>query len=110
MSYDIYIGGSDLNYTYGLSRFFHDHIAGPDASTGLQAIDGLTGREAALVLSAAFERVQTTYLRGCEPYDKNMSIKYDPPTQWGSTMGALIFMGRVISACLNNPRSRVRVY
>jgi hypothetical protein len=110
MSYYIYIGDADLNYTYNLSRFFHDHIDGPDASTGLQAIDGLTGREAALVVSAAFERAQETYLRGSEPFDKNMSIKYDPPNQWGSTMGALLFMGRVIAACLRNPRARVRVH
>jgi hypothetical protein len=108
MSYDIYIGDAELNYTYNLSRFFHDHIV-TDAGTGLQAIGGLNGREAALVLSAAFERAQKTYLRGCEPFDKNMSIKYDPPTQWGSTMGALLFMGRVIAACLRNPRACVRV-
>jgi hypothetical protein len=109
MSYDIYIGDADLNYTYNLSRFFHDHIV-TDVGTGLQAIDGLKGREAALVLSAAFERAQETYLWGSEPFDKNMSIKYDPPNQWGSTMGALLFMGRVIAACLRNPRARVRVH
>lgn len=112
MSYDIDIAGDSFNYTYNVSAVFYDHMPRNGTIGGLRNLDGLTGKQAALVLGNAFDRLNDTYLRmwaenGSGP--AAMSAKYDSPNGWGSLLGAIIFLGRIMGACAANPRHRVRV-
>lgn len=111
MSYDVSIGNCYLNYTYNLSRFFHDHIANGDV-TGIQALHGLTGKQAVLVLGAAQERIHRTYLSGWtdgEVGSNHFTSIYDSDNGWGSTAGAIIFLMGIMAACSQNPRHKVHV-
>lgn len=106
MSYDVTIGDRDFNYTYNVSRLFYDHIEDTGKGGGLRELNGLTGRQASVVLGAAFERITQTYRKLCEP---RFCALYDSPNGWGSTVGALLFLANILSACADNPRFRVRV-
>lgn len=101
MSYDVSIGDQSFNYTYNLSAFFRDHM--PE---GINGLSGLTGKQAAASLSAAFVQIHTTYGRTGKAH---ICAKYDAPNGWGSVVGALIFLGRLMAACQANPRKRVHV-
>ncbi|XAI96548.1 hypothetical protein [Microcystis phage Mae-JY35] len=109
MSYDVSIGDVSLNYTFNMARLFYDLIPNYDVECrgGLFAIDGLTGKEATGVLSAAFENINHDYcaLNGASGFRE----KYDAPNGWGSTDGAMIFLARILAGCALNPRKRVSV-
>lgn len=107
MSYDVVIGGEWFNYTYNVGRLFGDHIEG-----GLQALDGLTGKQAVRVLSDAFDAIDLSVLSHWSHGDvgepKFCKI-YDAPNGWGSAVGGLVFLSRIMAACAKHPRHKVRV-
>lgn len=127
MSYDVIINDDiSFNYTSNMSKIFHDHIEGEGGRTGLQALDGKTGAEAAQMLGDAFTALDRTHddLASDEKVswkdaagqkrvetsgDVAMRDKYDAPNGWGTTLSAVIFMGRVMAACTEYPEEIIRV-
>jgi hypothetical protein len=112
MSYDVSIGSESFNYTYNVSKFFYDHIPCMDARGGLSELDGKTGKQAATIVSDAFDRITRTYLNDWENEvvgEPVFCARYDSKNGWGSTVGALIFLSSIMAACYQNPRSKVRV-
>lgn len=110
MSYDVDIGGQSFNYTYNLSRLFLDHVGGGDAR-GLWALSGRTGAEAVPILADAFDRLEVTRRRNWREAvgEPGMCELYDPPNGWGSTLGAVVFLGQLLAACAQNPDDVVEV-
>lgn len=109
MSYDISIADESFNYTYNLGPIWHDHMPG-----GLPSLDGKTGAQAASTLRsfwAAIDARHRSYYRAAVAADgsKMLCEKYDAQNGWGSTVGALIFTGLLLSACNRHPRHKVRV-
>lgn len=107
MSYDVGIGDFDGNYTSNLGRLYHKHIRVEDR-TGLQALDGLTGKQAFPVLSLAIDLINNEYcsLNGARAF----RAEYDAPNGWGSTDGAILFLAQILAACAKHPRKKVRVW
>lgn len=107
MSYDVDIGPDSFNYTYNVAPLFHKHING-----GLQSLSGMTGKQAFAVLRTAFDSIDREALvlwsegKVGEP---EFCARYDAPNGWGSTVGALMFLARIMGACAANPRCKVRV-
>ena len=110
MSYTVMIAGSSLSYTYNLSRLFYAHIPG---GRGLRTLDGLTGRQALGPIGAFFRSAQAEALSLWTEDtvgDFRFLHRYDAPNGWGSTVGAILFMGIVQSACTEHPRCKLRVW
>ena len=112
MSYDVSIGNESFNYTSNVGPLFYDHIPAMDSRGGLHELDGKTGKQALDIIRSAFDRIQNTrhqLWRGDATGDPELCAKYDAPNGWGSTVGALIFLAQIMSACAANPRKRVRL-
>lgn len=113
MSYDVYVGkGESHNYTYNVSKLFYDHIPMVDARGGLSEIDGKTGKQAAVILSDAIERIDRTRHRvwnNGSVGDQEFRAMYDAPNGWGSTIGAIMFLTKIMIDCYQNPRAKVVV-
>jgi len=109
MSYDIDIGGDSFNYTRNMSRLFCDHIPDRGAGSGLMALDGLSGREAAEVLGVFFDRVSDAHIRSGsgKSGDSRFRDLYEPENGWGTVTGAIVFAGQVLAACCRNPDEKV---
>jgi len=106
MSYDIEIGDREFNYTYNLARFFHTFIRDEIGTTGLQALHGKKGKEAAALLGEAFEEIGQNF------YDEErgyfgFAAAYDPENGWGDTYGATLLLGKLLAACAANRKSIV---
>lgn len=104
MSYDVSIGNFSANYTSNVWRMFHNHIRHND-KTGVQALDGLTGRAAGVILAHAIESL---HAESCS-YESPGLSHYDSPNGWGNATGAVLFLARILGACHRYPRSIVRV-
>lgn len=104
MSYDFSIGDVWLNYTSNLAPFFYDHIPAERGRGGLHELNGLTGKQACAVLSEALADIDAAYVTTSTIRQRE---KYDAKNGWGSTDGALIFLGRMLAACAANPRKKV---
>jgi hypothetical protein len=115
VSYDVSIADESFNYTSNVAAFFYDHLlVDGDAgiSDGLPSLDGLTGKEAAHRLASAFEDIERTRLKlwnGGDVGEPALCAKYDASNGWGSTVGAILFLARIQSACIRHPRSLLRV-
>lgn len=112
MSYDVSIGKVSLNYTWNGNALFFDHIPAMRRSGGINELDGLTGRQAAAVISDALDRIVSTQRNLQRDGDIGAPLfcaRYDPPNGWGSTVGALIFLSRILAACALHPSHRVSV-
>lgn len=115
MSYDIYIGSDSFNYTWNLAPLFHTHINSDrdgDKNTGLQCLDGLTGKEALPILErfwTSLERERLVLWRNKQVGEPRLSDKYDSDNGWGSLIGALILIGLLQSACSRNRKSKIKV-
>lgn len=109
MSYDVSIGDYDGNYTWNsASPLFHEHIDG-----GIDAIDGMTGRQASNVMRQfwiSVNRERHDLYEDGAVGEPQMCAKYDSPNGWGSLVGALMFAGQITAACAQYPRHKVRVY
>lgn len=109
MSYDIYIGDENYNYTSNLAKLFYDHIPAAEEGGrgGLHELHGKTGKQAGDILADAFTRIDRSAYRNDNL--KGFCARYDAPNGWGSTVGALLFLSCVMAACYRNPRKRVRI-
>lgn len=110
MSYDVHVGTESFNYTYNGNKIFYDSM--PDTK-GIRALDGLKGSEAAKVISRSFIELSRIYdkvtpIQG-EVGAASFRKLYDPENGWGSTVGAMLFLGRILNACLDNPEAIVEV-
>lgn len=101
MSYDVTIGSDSFNYTWNLGAFFRDH-----SPMGIAGLNGLTGRDGAEYLWAMMRQINATYDRIGE---NGMSYKYNPANGWGSVVGAVLWLTRIMAACHANPRKRLSV-
>jgi hypothetical protein len=99
MSYDVSVGSFDANYTSNLANMFHEHIRDEHGNTGFQCLHDRTGKEAAAILSSALDSIH----RGCH-YEK-----YDAPNGWGSAAGGILFIARIMAACVKHPDDKVYV-
>lgn len=112
MSYDVTIGREWFNYTSNVSKLFYDHIPERDSRGGLHELHGKTGRQACTILREAFDRIHQTRNETWsqdQTGDVQFCEKYDAPNGWGSTVGALLFLSRIMGACAANPRAKVSV-
>lgn len=111
MSYDVSVGELNFNYTYNLSKLFYDHIPEESAKGGLSEIDGKTGDEVFHILRNALDRIDTTRLRMWDDFDGDADFckQYDSSNQWGSTVGAILFLSLIMAACAMNHDEIVRV-
>lgn len=121
MSTNIYIGDKCFNMTWNVSQFFYDHIPAVEsedpreAAGGWHAFHGKTGTQAIEIINEAYERIEHTrnsfsYADGARMVgERDFCEKYDPPNGWGSTVHALVFLGKFAVACAMNPSSTVRV-
>ena len=108
MSYDIDIADDEFNYTYNLSNFFHRHIDG-----GLYALNGLTGKQALVVMDIAWESItaeKMSHWSSADVGEPKFCEKYDSPNGWGSTVGALVLLGRLTASFANHPRHKIKVF
>ena len=113
MSYDVSIGDHSFNFTYNTAPLFYDHIPDYGNGGGLNEINGKTGKQAAVILSEAMERIDRTrcdYWKNGVVGEPVLCAKYDSPNGWGSTVGGILFLSRIMGACIQNPRSKVRVF
>lgn len=113
MSYDVSIGDDSFNYTSNVAALFYDHIPAEHSRGGIHEIDGLTGRQAALVLGQAFCRMDNTrssHWRDDEVGEPAFCARYDARNGWGSAIGGMIFLALIMDACVRYPRKRVRVH
>lgn len=113
MGYDVSVGGENFNYTSNGSAIFYDHMPAEDGQRGgLFLLDGKTGKAAALIIREALYRIHGTsmdlWVSG-EVGSRTFCAKYDPPNGWGSTVGAILFLSRILAECAANPRKKVRV-
>ena len=111
MSYDVDIGNIWLNYTSNMSVLFYNHCEG-NGKTGLHAIDGLTGYEAAPILHKMMTNIEKERIELWENYvvgEPKFCEKYDSPNGWGSLVGQLLFIGQIATACLMYPDEKIKV-
>ena len=106
MSYGVSIGDEWFNYTSNVALLFYDHIPPREEGCrgGLHAINGLTGKQAVVILRQGFANISASY-----GADTRFGSKYDAPNGWGSTTGALIFLAQILAACAQNPHKKVKV-
>lgn len=110
MSYDVSIGDFSRNYTSNIRAMFYRHIPSGD---GLRGLDGMSGRQAFQILASAWEgidRERFDTLRDGVVGEPDFCAKYDAPNGWGSTIGAIMFLGSVMAACAQFPRHKLRVF
>jgi hypothetical protein len=109
MSFDIRIGAWDGNYTFNsLGPLARAHLH-PD---GLSHLDGMTGEQASEALRhfwGSVSREVTARWRTEIVGEPDFCATYDSTNGWGSTVGALVFMGELTAACALQPLSRVEV-
>lgn len=128
MSYDVSIGDFSVNITNNIRQLFLDHLPNVEraaaehgltaddialqARGGLYSLYGLTGRDAIEPLSAFFNNVRNRMFDGNEtgtvghPF---FCAKYDSKNGWGSTLGGVVAMGRLLAACSRFPDDRIRI-
>ncbi len=115
MSYDVHVGNVDsYNYTYNVSKLFYDHMPADEDSDrgGLDTLEGLTGKQAAVKIAAALHRIERTrheLWQNNVPGEPRFCAKYDAPNGWGSALGAIMFLSLIMAACFQNPRCKVRI-
>ena len=113
MSYDIDIGHHSFNYTSNVAALFYDHIpATEETRGGLHQLHGKTGKQAGDILADAFDRICATRADNWSENqigDPKFCAIYDADNAWGSTVGGLLFLARIMAACYQNPHSKVEV-
>lgn len=113
MSYDVSIGDESFNYTSNVAALFYDHIPAETSFGGLHELHGKTGKEAVEILGQAWNQISKTKMklwRERSVGEPEFCAKYDAPNGWGSTVGAMIFLGQIMTACARNPRKKVSVW
>ena len=93
MSYDVYVGVETYSYTFNLSTFFHTYLT-------------TKGKTAARVISVAIELAEADLVRTTP---QNYQDTFDAPNGWGSTIGAILWLSKLMAACYEKPRYVIRV-
>ena len=112
MSYDVTIGTEWKNYTSNLAEFFHDHILIEEGGTGIQALNGLTGRQAYETLVVAFHNIRATTNRRADVNGTaawTAMLKYDPKNYWGDFYSATLWLVELMVLCEKYPDEIVEV-
>ena len=112
MSYDISIGKEHFNQTFNLAPMFYGNIRDTGKGGGLRELDGLTGKQAIPVLDDALQSLSDKRLglwKERDVGDTDFRALYDAPNGWGSTIGGILFLGRLLAACAQNRRKVIRV-
>lgn len=112
MSYDVSIADRNFNYTYNVSKLFHDHIPDFGNGGGLGEIDGMRGRAAGDILAGAIDLIRCSVFAFWSDDDvgePKFCALYDSPNGWGSTVGAILFLSQIMAACYQHPSHKVRV-
>jgi len=112
MSADVYIAKEGFNYTHNLAPLWYNHILDTGKGGGLNEIDGVTGRRAAEILSlaiASIDNERVSLWNSAQIGEPILSNKYDAKNGWGSLVGGILFLSKIMSACYQHPRSVVRV-
>lgn len=107
MSYDIELGDFSGNYTSNGNHIYYDHMEG-----GLPALDGLTGKQAGDKISGwirSFDYDVCENWYSSDVGEPTITSKYDVPNGWGSTIGAIVFLMKLLDACRMYPRCKVYV-
>ena len=84
------IGDNWFNYTYNVGEMWYACYK----DKGIRQHYGLSGKEAIPVLRKLREYMED---------NKEQLIKMEPPNGWGSYIGALEFVNKLIIASLENP-------
>lgn len=111
MSYDVYIADECFNYTFNVSKLFYDHIPDSGKGGGIREIEGLTGKQCAALLCDALGNIERTVSANWSDRDvgePKFCATYDSANGWGSAIGGIMFLSRILSACVKNPRAKVR--
>ena len=90
MSYDIDIGGSEVNCTYNVSNMFYDWM--PDK--GIRTIYGLTGQESIEVLRSLREHLENNRLR---------MLEMEPGNGWGSLKNTHALINKMVMLAISYP-------
>jgi len=89
MSYDMYIGDEEFNYTYNVAPMWYDCYP----ENGIREHYGLSGEEAVPVLRELREHMENNHER---------LLEMEPANGWGSFDGAHAFVNELILASLRN--------
>ncbi len=106
MSYDFSINDVWLNYTSNGCSIFYDHIPDSGKGGGLRELDNIKGKEAAIILGEFMVAANKSRLSLYVDYavgEPEFCRKYDSPNGWGSAIGAILFAGQMMHACIVNP-------
>jgi hypothetical protein len=118
MSFDIYIGEHSFNQTFNLAKLFFDHLphveerAGEEVGRGLRQLHGKTGAEALPIIQHFFEKVYDRMYDGHKEGERGVPAftnKYDAMNGWGCTLGGIVFMGRLMAACVENMDATIEI-
>lgn len=90
MSYDMRIADENFNYTYNVSGMWY----ASEPEKGIRAIYGLDGKNAVPVLRKMREYMEDNW---------DAMLDMEPENGWGSAVGALDFLGKLIMASIRNP-------
>ena len=119
MSFDVVLHGKKTtvdvgNHTSNTSAFWHEVITvwssneegKEQTETGLKALHGMKGKDAALALEVAVRNVHTLMH---EEGDIKLS-RFDAKNGWGSALSAFLFMVEIMVACKNHPKKTLWVF
>lgn len=107
MSYDVDIGDFEANYTSNGNDIYYNNLDG-----GLPALDGLTGKQAASKIETwiyNFDREVLDNWESAAIGEPKITEKYDSSNGWGSTIGAIIFLMKILSACNKYPKHKLKI-
>ena len=116
MSFTVYLKSSREsvyldNHTSNTSRFWHELIKVyyediDEDETGLQALYGMKGKDAGLILEDAIGDV-----RGLMRSEDDIKLtRFDSKNGWGSALSALLYMTEIMIACKNHPKKTLFVH
>ena len=99
------------DHTSNTSRFWHELIKvynedENEQETGLQALYGMKGKDAGLILEDAIGDV-----RGLMRSEDDIKLtRFDSQNGWGSALSALLYMTEIMIACKNHPKKTLFVH
>tara|TARA_R100001369_G_scaffold71710_1_gene99649 strand:- start:226 stop:576 length:351 start_codon:yes stop_codon:yes gene_type:complete len=115
MGYNVYLNSSRkwidvANHTSNTWRFWevikvYNENTDKD-ETGLRALDGMKGKDVALILEDAV--VEVSNLMRSE--DDIKLTRFDAPNGYGSALSAFLFMVEIMIACKNHPKKTLSVH
>lgn len=109
MSYDVSVGKRSFNYTSNCSEIWYNHFPNGDGIRGLHGMTGKVARDEFEGFWSNIEIERQSMYQGGVSGEPAFCAKYDCPTGWGSTVGALLFVSQIQSACMIHPKKQIHV-